>query len=56
MHEVVAAVRPQWPPSLKAILLCASSPYARKGVLWEDIIATSARPVLPWCGMPHHAP
>ena len=33
--EVVAAVRPAMATIPNAILLCASSPYARKGVLWE---------------------
>ena len=34
--EVVAAIRPAMATIPEAILLCASSPYARKGVLWES--------------------
>ena len=33
--EVVAALRPAMATVPNAMLLCASSPYARKGVLWE---------------------
>jgi type II secretory pathway component GspD/PulD (secretin) len=33
--EVLAAVRPGMSTILGAILLCASSPYARRGALWE---------------------
>jgi hypothetical protein len=34
--EVVAAVRPAMATIPESILLCASSPYSRKGVLWEN--------------------
>lgn len=34
--EVVAALRPAMATIPGALLLCASSPYARKGVLWES--------------------
>ena len=33
--EVVAAIRPAMATIPDSILLCASSPYSRKGVLWE---------------------
>ena len=33
--EVVDAIKPAMATVPNAILLCASSPYARKGVLWE---------------------
>lgn len=34
--EVVAALRPAMATIPESILLCASSPYSRKGVLWEN--------------------
>jgi Terminase large subunit, T4likevirus-type, N-terminal len=34
--EVLAAIRPSMATVPGAMLLCASSPYARKGVLWEN--------------------
>ena len=34
--EVIAALRPAMATVPDAMLLCASSPYARKGVLWES--------------------
>lgn len=34
-HEVLAAIKPAMATVPNAMLLCASSPYARKGALWE---------------------
>ncbi len=34
-HEVLAAIKPAMATIPDAMLLCASSPYARKGALWE---------------------
>jgi len=48
--EVVNAIRPAMATIPDAILLCASSPYARKGVLWENYhrYFGHSGPVLVW--------
>ena len=35
-HEIISAIRPAMTTIPGAMLLCASSPYSRKGVLWEN--------------------
>ena len=35
-HEIIAAIRPAMATIPSALLLCASSPYAKKGALWES--------------------
>ena len=49
--EVVAALRPAMATIPGALLLCASSPYARKGVLWESYHRYFGQdgPILVWC-------
>ena len=48
--EVVAAIRPAMATVPGAMLLCASSPYARRGILWENFHRHfgKAGPVLVW--------
>lgn len=49
--EVIAAVRPGMATIPDAMLLCASSPYARRGALWEAYrkhYATDGDPILVW--------
>jgi hypothetical protein len=48
--EVISAIRPAMATIPNALLLCASSPYARRGVLWEAYHRYFGRagPVLVW--------
>ncbi len=49
-HEILAAIRPSMATVPDAMLLCASSPYARRGALWEAHRQYYGRdgPVLVW--------
>jgi hypothetical protein len=48
--EIIAAIRPAMATIPGAMLLCASSPYARRGVLWEAFRTHFGKPgpVLAW--------
>ena len=50
--EIINAIRPGMATIPGAMLLCASSPHARKGALWSALLAsTTARTVIRfWCG------
>jgi hypothetical protein len=49
-HEIITAIRPAMATIPDALLLCASSPYARRGALWETYhrYFGQAGPVLVW--------
>ena len=49
-HEIIAAIRPAMATIPDALLLCASSPYAKKGALWESYhrYFGHAGPILVW--------
>ena len=52
-HEILAAIRPGMATIPGAMLLCASSPYARKGALWDAhrrYYGDDDAPVLVWQG------
>jgi hypothetical protein len=49
--EIIAAIRPAQATIPGAMLLCVSSPYARRGVLWDSFVrhyAKNGNPVLFW--------
>jgi Terminase large subunit, T4likevirus-type, N-terminal len=51
--EIIAAIKPAMATVPGAMLLCASSPYARRGALWEAYrrhYGKDGDPVLCWCG------
>ena len=55
--EIVAALRPAMATVPGAVLLGISSPYARRGILWQQYtgIMATTRPH-PWCGKPRPWP
>src|SRR5262245_37434518 len=49
--EIIAALRPAMATTPRSMLLCASSPYAQRGVLWDDFRRYYGRedaPTLVW--------
>jgi hypothetical protein len=50
--EILAAIRPAMASISGAMLLCASSPYARRGALWNAYKRHLASPAPRWSGRP----